>query len=74
MTERLTKEQAMIVMAYTGYTTVNFGDFQGYAEALLGRPIWTHEFASKSVEAELREASKEAFLAILPLDESTESA
>jgi hypothetical protein len=31
-------------------------DFHSQAEALLGRPIFTHEFADKATWAELRDA------------------
>ena len=35
---------------------------QRYAEALLGRPILTHEFADKATWAELREAFEASVL------------
>lgn len=62
--DRLTKEQAAIVGAYTGFAAGPFADIQEYAERVLGRPIWTHEFADKKVAAKLREASKAAFVAM----------
>lgn len=63
-TPRLTKEQAAIIGAYTGYTAGSFGDIQEYAERVLGRSVWTREFASKALTEELREAAKADFLAI----------
>jgi hypothetical protein len=34
----------------------NFGDFQEWCEKLLGRPIWTHEFARQELTDELQAA------------------
>ena len=63
-TSRLTKEQAAIIGAYTGYTASNFAHVQDYAERILGRPIFTHEFADEATVEELRLAAKPDFLAI----------
>jgi hypothetical protein len=65
---RLTREQAAIIGAYTGFAAGNFADIQNYAEKVLGRPLWTHHFADKAVWEELREASKADFLAICHQD------
>lgn len=62
--DKLTKEQAAIVGAYTGYSAGPFSDIQEYAERVLGRPVWTHEFASPRVSEELRAAAKADFIAI----------
>lgn len=64
MVPKLTKEQAAIVGAYTGYAAGPFSDIHEYAEGVLGRPIWTHEFANKSLAEKLREASKDDFISI----------
>lgn len=64
MNSRLTAEQAAIIGAYTGIACGNFHGIHLYAEKKLGRPIWTHEFASKSVWEELKEKSKEDFLSL----------
>ena len=61
---RLFKEQAAIIGAFTGYTLGPFGDIQEYAEKVLGRPVWTHEFADKGFREELKEASRSDFLAV----------
>lgn len=61
---RLTKEQAAIIGAYAGVTAGPFGDIQEYAEHLLGRPIWIHEFATRGLTEELRAAAKDDFIAI----------
>lgn len=62
--EKLTKKQAAIIGAYTGVTAGPFSDLHEYAEKVLGRPIWTHEFADEDVANELKEKSRADFLAI----------
>lgn len=58
----MTKREAAIVSAYTGYLIGEFSDFQAYAKEVMGRPIFTHEFPS--IADELKEASKEDFMSI----------
>lgn len=58
----MTKREAAIVSAYTGYLIGEFSDFQAYAEEILGRPIFTHEFPS--IADELKEKSKKDFMSI----------
>ena len=41
--KRLTKEQAAIIGAYTGFLAGPFGDMHEYIEKIMGRPIWTHD-------------------------------
>jgi len=65
MSERLTKEQASIIGAFTGITASDFGVIHEYAERKLGRPIWTHQFADKDLMAELKEAARDDFLSIV---------
>lgn len=58
----MTKREAAIVSAYTGYLIGEFSDFQAYAEEIMGRPIFTHEFPS--IADELNEKSKKDFMSI----------
>ena len=69
--ERLTKEQAVIIGAYTGFTAGSFGDLHEYAEKKLGRPIFTHEFAYEPLCQELRDAVREDYLAICHKESSS---
>lgn len=62
--QRLTKEQAAVIGAYTGITVGPFEDIQEYAEKILGRPIYTHEFASKKLCEELKKATKPDLLSL----------
>jgi hypothetical protein len=64
MKMKLSKEQAAIIGAFTGYTLGPFGDIQEYAERVLGRPVWTHEFANDGFIKELKEAARSDFLAV----------
>lgn len=65
MTEMLTKGQAAIIGAFTGYAAGPFADIQEYAERVLGRSCWTHEFGGKDFMEKLREAAKPDFLALV---------
>lgn len=58
----MTKREAAIVSAYTGYLTGEFSDFQAYVEEIMGRPVFTHELLNIAVE--LKEKSKKDFMNI----------
>jgi hypothetical protein len=58
----MTKEEKLIVSAYTGTLMTDFVDLHEFIEKKLGRPVWTHELANKWVVDELKEAVKEDFL------------
>ncbi len=62
---RLTKEQCAIMSAFTGVLCGEFSAFHEYCERIMDRPIFTHEFASKTLAAEIKEKSKPDFLAIV---------
>lgn len=62
MPAKLTRDQAAIIGAYTGITCGPFEDIHRYAERVLGRPVFTHEFARQTVMDELREAAKTDFM------------
>lgn len=60
----MTKREAAIVSAYTGFLCGTFHDMHGYAEELFGRPVFTHEFADRAIAAKLKELSKPDFVAL----------
>lgn len=60
----LTKREAAVIGAYTGITMGSFGDIQEYADEVLGRPTWTHQFADAGFWEELKAAAKPDFLDI----------
>ena len=65
MTQVLTKEQSIILTGFTGILCGSFSDFHEDVEKRLGRPVWTHEFASEELVAEVKEAYKEDFISIV---------
>lgn len=60
----MTKEERIIVSAYTGFLMCDFDDMHKYIEEKLGRPVWTHELADPKVLEEIREKIKPEFLAL----------
>lgn len=58
----MTKKEAAIVSAYTGYLIGSFSDMANYCEELLGRPIWSHQYPE--LRDEIKEKSKEDFISI----------
>ena len=64
--QKLTKEQAVIISAYTGVLICDFSDMHRAVEKKLGRPVFDHSFAAEHFVIELREAFKEDFLALAP--------
>ena len=60
------KQEAILVSAYTGFLlTKDFSDVHKFCEDLLGRPIWTHEFASRDVQEEIKEKCRPLILAMI---------
>jgi hypothetical protein len=59
---RLTREQAAIIVAYTGICCGLPGDLQAIAEYLLARPVWTHELPL--LRGVIKEKARELFLSI----------
>lgn len=45
----MTKQERLIVSAYTGVLMCDFSEFQTYVEQLLQRPVFTHELAMDDV-------------------------
>lgn len=58
----MTKREAAIVSAYTGYLIGEFSDFHAYVEEIMGRPVSTHELPN--IADELKEKSKKDFMSI----------
>ena len=61
---KLTKEQSIVVSAYTGFIACDFSDLHEAVESRLGRPIFGHELGSEELMEEIRDAFREDFLAI----------
>ena len=62
---RLTKDQAVIISAYTGWLCCDFGDMHGEIERRLGQPVCTHEMPA-IMDTEIRPAFKDSFIALSP--------
>lgn len=60
----MTRREAAIVSAYTGYLVGDFTDLHNYAAQLMERPIWAHELANKDLAAEISRRAKPDFVAI----------
>lgn len=60
----MTKEEKLIVSAYTGFLMCDWDDLHKFIEDTLGRPVWTHELADDKVNEEIRLRLKPRFLAI----------
>ena len=60
-----TRHQAAVIAAYTGVLCGPFDEFHRYVEKILGRPVWTHEFADDKVVAQIKEASKDDFMKLV---------
>lgn len=69
--DRLTKEQAAIIGAFTGISCGPFSDMHEAVEKKLGRPVYTHEFADYDFMEQLREEFRDDFLAICHAPPST---
>lgn len=64
----MTKRESAIVSAYTGIFIGNFSDIHEYIENIMGRPVWTHELASKKIMDEIKSRSKTDFLSLVVAD------
>ena len=60
----MTKREAAIVSAYTGFLCGKFEYLHEYAEELFGRPIYSHQFANKEFVEALKVKSKHDFINI----------
>jgi len=58
----MTRRESAIVSAYTGVLAGPFDALHEYVEEIMGRPVFTHEMASKAVADEIQERSRADFL------------
>lgn len=57
----MTKQEKIVVSAYTGVLMCDFDDLHEYIEDKLGRSVWTHELASEAVSAEIKRVKMNIF-------------
>ena len=63
----MTDREKAIVMAHTGIcmlTGDKFKIFHGYVEDIMGRSVWTHELGIGTIADEIKEKSKDDFIAL----------
>lgn len=60
----MTKREAAIVSAYTGFLIGDFDEMHKYIEEIMGRPVFTHELSIDLVIDEIRRKSKNDFINI----------
>jgi len=58
----MTKQEKIILSAYTGILMCDFSDVHEYIEKKLGRPVFTHEMENDIVLEELRQKTKSVAL------------
>lgn len=59
------KSECAVIMAYTWTCMLQGEDFcifHEYIEKLMGRPVMTHELASKCIENRIKELAKDDFI------------
>lgn len=70
----MTKKEAAIVSAYTGYLIGEFSDFHAYVEEVIGHPVFTHELSNTKVITEIKNKAAKDFMSIkIKEDEKKES-
>ena len=65
----MTKQEKIIVSAYTGVLMCDFDDLHEYIQKKFGRPVFVHELVDKGIQKEVKEKSKEEFLEICNREE-----
>lgn len=58
----MTKDEKLIISAYTGVLMTSMDELHQFIEQKLGRSVWTHELANPSVTDAIKEAVKDDFL------------
>lgn len=60
----ITKREAAIISAYTGYLIGDFGETHKYIQEILGRPVWSREMASTKLLEEIRAKAKPDYISL----------
>lgn len=58
----MTKREGAIITAFTGKLVCGFPAFHEYVEEIMGRPVFTHEFADKDIAREIEDRSRQDFM------------
>jgi len=60
----MTKREAAIVAAYTGYFIGDFDEMHKYIEEKMGRPVFTHEMGHQPTMDKLKAKCKSDFASL----------
>lgn len=58
----ISKREAAIISAYTGFVLGDFGETHKYIEQILDRPVWSHELGFEAVQVEIREKARSDYM------------
>lgn len=58
----MTKREAAIVSAYTGFLIGSFDETHRYIEEVMGGPVWTHQMGSEEFQRNLRDRSRNDYV------------
>lgn len=58
----MTKDEKLIVSAYTGTLMVEFNEFHEWIEERLGYPVWTHDFLTEGFWADVKDKLHDDFM------------
>ena len=61
----LTREQSAVISAFTGILCGPFEAMHEYVEQIMGRPVMTHEMGDEEIARQIKEKSREDFLALV---------
>lgn len=62
--DRLDKEQAAIVGAFTGFLASPLDELHEYVQRIMGRPVSTQELGLPAIAKEIKEAARTDFIKI----------
>ena len=65
----MTEREKIIVSTYTGILMCDFSKVHEYIEEKMGRPVWTHEMASKEMYERIRDKCRDDFMALVMEEE-----
>ena len=61
----MTLHEKVVLSAYTGILMCDIAEVHKSIEKLLDRPVWTHELASETLWAQIKDKAKPDFLKII---------
>ena len=67
---KMSKNERCIATAYTGLLFCKWEEFHEYAETLLSRPIFTHEFGDKGIWKIMKSLVKQQFIHMVSEEQS----